>query len=420
MVFADGVKSRGRLKITRDLAMTESTCPHCHAAIPDAEAETCPQCGRLLGFPALNVDSPTISEVQRRKHRANAIQTLAIIGVMCSLVLAAFAVGRNDGAATIEFLVMAVVLIASSLFALRKPRSTTRPKGYRAKMIILVTIGAVLYFAFRDMTFVNQAAIQGIIAPGEYRNEFLNLRFRYGAEWREMTAKARESVKASGRFSNQELLFYLARVTHGAESAADISLLATPLSYSEQGLSSTDGLNSVLQELRKEPINLRDVKMETASHFAGLEFARMSLRFSPPNRGEVGMTFWITVTRRCLVMIMAKHADARGLRAVEELLSKKLESLNSTTESLVTEVRTAPSEDLAASQDESLTSDEYIRLGMPAHDREWSVAEMTDAAQVLTLLVQKGYVKLPRYKSERSGEVFARLVSPQKLALFTN
>jgi hypothetical protein len=87
--------------------------------------------------------------------------------------------------------------------------------------------------------------------------------------------------------------------------------------------------------------------------------------------------------------------------------------------------RTAGSEggapaDPKASVDESLTSEEYLRLGLPAQDREWSGDDMARAAKTLESLAQKGYRQLPRYKSERSGEVFARLTSPQNLDGFKN
>src|SRR5919109_1579901 len=65
--------------------------------------------------------------------------------------------------------------------------------------------------------------------------------------------------------------------------------------------------------------------------------------------------------------------------------------------------------DPKAPRDESLTSEEYIRLGLAAPDRDWTGNDMVEAEKVLASLAQKGYRQLPRYKSERSGEVFARL-----------
>ena len=76
--------------------------------------------------------------------------------------------------------------------------------------------------------------------------------------------------------------------------------------------------------------------------------------------------------------------------------------------------------DPKAPSDESLTPEEYIRLGLPAHDRDWSADDMVRAEKVLASLAQKGYRHLPRYKSERSGEMFARLTSPENLDLFRN
>ncbi len=72
-------------------------------------------------------------------------------------------------------------------------------------------------------------------------------------------------------------------------------------------------------------------------------------------------------------------------------------------------------------KDESLSSDEYILLGMPSYDREWSATDMGKVGKILVSLVeQKGFGKLPRYQSERSGPYFARLTSPQNLSIFVD
>lgn len=68
--------------------------------------------------------------------------------------------------------------------------------------------------------------------------------------------------------------------------------------------------------------------------------------------------------------------------------------------------------------DESLTAAEYIQLGLAAPDREWTGVDMAKAQEVFTALAQQGARKLPRYKSERSGAVFARITSPQNLKIF--
>ena len=61
--------------------------------------------------------------------------------------------------------------------------------------------------------------------------------------------------------------------------------------------------------------------------------------------------------------------------------------------------------------DHSLRSEEYVRLGLPAPDKVWSGAEMIQASKVLASFTQERAGLLPRYKSPRSGDVFARLTS---------
>ncbi len=68
--------------------------------------------------------------------------------------------------------------------------------------------------------------------------------------------------------------------------------------------------------------------------------------------------------------------------------------------------------------DESFTTAEYLRLGLPAPDKAWSADDMAKAAEILDAVAQQGSQHLPRYKSRRSGEVFARLTSPQNLDFF--
>ena len=67
--------------------------------------------------------------------------------------------------------------------------------------------------------------------------------------------------------------------------------------------------------------------------------------------------------------------------------------------------------------DESLTPKEYVNLGMPEPDRIWLSRDMEKAADVLTALVKSNPRALPRYRSARSGPVFARITSPDTYLL---
>ncbi len=69
--------------------------------------------------------------------------------------------------------------------------------------------------------------------------------------------------------------------------------------------------------------------------------------------------------------------------------------------------------------DRSLTTEEYIKNGMPSPDRVWSGGDMMDAAKCLQKLTTDGYERLPRYDASPSVAVFARMVSPENLSMFS-
>jgi len=73
-----------------------------------------------------------------------------------------------------------------------------------------------------------------------------------------------------------------------------------------------------------------------------------------------------------------------------------------------------------APADRSLTTDEYLRLGMPAADREWTGQDMTKVAELMASLEKEKRHALPRRESQRSGKVFSRLVSSQNLEIYRN
>jgi hypothetical protein len=79
----------------------------------------------------------------------------------------------------------------------------------------------------------------------------------------------------------------------------------------------------------------------------------------------------------------------------------------------------SPTQELGTTPpDRSLETDAYIAMGMPAPDRVWTVEDMIKVADVLTTLAAKDPGQLPRFKSPRSGQYFARITSPEDLAQF--
>lgn len=74
--------------------------------------------------------------------------------------------------------------------------------------------------------------------------------------------------------------------------------------------------------------------------------------------------------------------------------------------------------DKKTAPDASYTIAKYLDLGLPDPDRAWTGADLTEAHKLLEPLSQAGNQHLPRFGSERSGKVFARLTAPTDEALF--
>ena len=70
--------------------------------------------------------------------------------------------------------------------------------------------------------------------------------------------------------------------------------------------------------------------------------------------------------------------------------------------------------------DRSLTLDQYIEAGVPAHDRGWAGDDVARAVDVLGAMVRKDAGQLPRYRSPRSGLLFERLLADENLDLYRN
>lgn len=64
-----------------------------------------------------------------------------------------------------------------------------------------------------------------------------------------------------------------------------------------------------------------------------------------------------------------------------------------------------------AEQDRSLGLEQYVELGVPSPERTWSAQDYALAMKALSEIAQKDPAQLPRYQSERSGPLFARLTA---------
>lgn len=70
----------------------------------------------------------------------------------------------------------------------------------------------------------------------------------------------------------------------------------------------------------------------------------------------------------------------------------------------------------ARKPDKSLTTEEYVALGMPDPDKTWSGEDGLRAVKLLAALAKDHPEQLPRYQSNKSGAMYARLTSPDNLA----
>src|SRR5262245_66468073 len=70
------------------------------------------------------------------------------------------------------------------------------------------------------------------------------------------------------------------------------------------------------------------------------------------------------------------------------------------------------------SADPSLTPEEYLKAGVPAWEKPWSAEDMAAAARALSAVAEKDPRSLPRYQSERSGPLFARITAADNLDRF--
>lgn len=66
--------------------------------------------------------------------------------------------------------------------------------------------------------------------------------------------------------------------------------------------------------------------------------------------------------------------------------------------------------------DNSLSVDDYVELGMPDIDRIWGMADYTQAYNVLSKIKWEQPIELPRKDSERSGSLFEHMVSLEYLS----
>jgi len=114
------------------------------------------------------------------------------------------------------------------------------------------------------------------------------------------------------------------------------------------------------------------------------------------------------MSRRFAVLLFASLLGCR--RDAQE--SSKASAVSS--ERVVT---SSASSAILPAPDGSLTLEEYVEKGVPASDRAWAATTYKLAADALSKLAAKDVALLPRWKSPRSGPLFARMTNRENLDL---
>lgn len=76
--------------------------------------------------------------------------------------------------------------------------------------------------------------------------------------------------------------------------------------------------------------------------------------------------------------------------------------------------------DIRPPKDESLYLDDYIVMGVPDEADTWSGIEMKQAKAALFRISLQESSHLPRYQSDKSGELFERLTADENLDMYRN
>lgn len=76
--------------------------------------------------------------------------------------------------------------------------------------------------------------------------------------------------------------------------------------------------------------------------------------------------------------------------------------------------------DISSEEDQSLTEDQYKKIGMPDVDKMWSFEDYEEACEILSTLKTFRPSSLPKKGSKKSGAYFNRIIDPENLSFLMN
>ena len=169
----------------------------------------------------------------------------------------------------------------------------------------------------------DSAELAGVVAEREYRNPYFGFRVPFDEAWLDISDEVRAQVAQRKKDKTTESLVLLAlawRPAPAIESGANVMFAVEKFSNAEGDLSGADYLRRLIGQLEHHPDPPKEVKNEPKSTIAGHDFDRLALKRLWGD-SEIGMTYWVAVTKGHALVITGSYATPEGLAAIERLLA---------------------------------------------------------------------------------------------------
>jgi len=317
--------------------VSQVSCPQCGANFPSTGDAYCPDCRQSLNDPPSTSAGNTVHQNSERPGSArSALGLLLFFGGLASVLVGLGALARREWPEAIYTGGAGVVMVCVGLIRIKRagrvaqnPVSTIRPRYARRSAIVagLVLGGALLVYAIQTWhrrPRVDDAEILGVAEPGDYRNQYLRIRIRYGTEWQDVSTemRARVAQKSGLDAGRSHVLLAVARSRPAEQNeGASLIFMAELLPASGGIASGSDYLDQMLVGLQQRRDGPRGIKKETATRIGGFMYDRVSFTRTWGD-AEVDMTYWARVTRGYAVVITGTYTTPEGFQSIETLLAR--------------------------------------------------------------------------------------------------
>ena len=288
---------------------------------------------RPLDEPPVATDQPQPTPGAQADARPPRWFPFLILGGAVIVVRTILALIRGDwvGAVYDSGAAVVIIAIAGRLWTVRSSEAAAvhaRGGPLRSALLLLACllgvglVIAAIHFG-RDRRPGGRAEVAGVFEQGGYRNDYLGFRVRYGADWQDVTASARDEARgrAGADVDPSSVLLALSRTPdRKPDAGVSVVFMVEPLNGSDDIKTGRDYMQRMLPQLQQRAEPPRDITEEAGTTLAGLAFDRLSLKRSWQGQ-DVDMTYWVAVTRGYALIIQGTYRSPDGLRAIGQLLT---------------------------------------------------------------------------------------------------